>query len=93
VNLYVGNLNFDTTESDLRTAFSAHGTVTSVRVITDRDTGNSRGFGFVEMDDSQAAQSAMTALNGLELDGRTLTVNEARPRAPREDNRNDRRSW
>ena len=93
MNLYVGNLNFDTTESDLRTAFSAHGTVTSVRVITDRDTGNSRGFGFVEMDDSQAAQSAMTALNGLELDGRTLTVNEARPRAPREDNRNDRRSW
>ena len=93
MNLYVGNLNFDTTESDLRTAFSAHGTVTSVRVITDRDTGNSRGFGFVEMDDSQAAQSAMTALNGQELDGRTLTVNEARPRAPREDNRNDRRSW
>lgn len=93
VNLYVGNLNFDTTESDLRTAFSAHGTVTSVRVITDRDTGNSRGFGFVEMDDSEAAQSAMTALNGQELDGRTLTVNEARPRAPRQDNRNDRRNW
>lgn len=93
MNLYVGNLNFDTTESDLRTAFSAHGTVTSVRVITDRDTGNSRGFGFVEMDDSEAAQSAMTALNGQELDGRTLTVNEARPRAPRQDNRNDRRNW
>ena len=93
MNLYVGNLNFDTTESDLKAAFAAHGTVTSARIITDRDTGNSRGFGFVEMDDSQAAQSAMAALNGQELDGRALTVNEARPRAPRQDNRNDRRNW
>ena len=93
MNLYVGNLNFDTTESDLRTAFAAHGTVTSARIISDRDTGHSRGFGFVEMDDSQAAQSAMAALNGQELDGRALTVNEARPRAPRQDNRNDRRNW
>jgi RNA recognition motif-containing protein len=92
VNLYVGNLNFDTTEEDLRQAFSAHGTVTSARIITDRETGNSRGFGFVEMDDSAAGQSAMLALNGQELGGRTLTVNEARPREPRQDNRN-RRSW
>ena len=92
MNLYVGNLNFDTTEEDLRQAFSAHGTVTSARIITDRETGNSRGFGFVEMDDSAAGQSAMLALNGQELGGRTLTVNEARPREPRQDNRN-RRSW
>ncbi len=91
MNLYVGNLNFDTTEDALRQAFAAHGTVTSARIITDRDTGNSRGFGFVEMDDSQAAQSAMAALNGQELDGRTLTVNEARPREPRQNN--NRRSW
>jgi cold-inducible RNA-binding protein len=93
VNLYVGNLNFDTTEDDLRQAFAAHGTVTSARIITDRETGNSRGFGFVEMDDSQAGQSAMMALNGQELGGRTLTVNEARPREPRQDNNRNRRSW
>lgn len=93
MNLYVGNLSFDTTEDALRQAFSAHGTVTSARIITDRDTGNSRGFGFVEMDDSQAAQSAMLALNGQELDGRTLTVNEARPREPRQNDNRSRRSW
>ena len=93
MNLYVGNLNFDTTEEDLRQAFAAHGTVTSARIITDRETGNSRGFGFVEMADSQAGQSAMLALNGQELGGRTLTVNEARPREPRQDNNRNRRSW
>ncbi len=93
MNLYVGNLNFDTTEDDLRQAFAAHGTVTSARIITDRETGNSRGFGFVEMEDSQAGQSAMMALNGQELGGRTLTVNEARPREPRQDNNRNRRSW
>ncbi len=91
MNLYVGNLSFDTTEDGLRQAFAAHGSVDSVRVITDRDTGNSRGFGFVEMNDSQAGQTAMMALNGQELDGRTLTVNEARPRSPRPDN--NRSSW
>lgn len=90
MNLYVGNLNFDTTEDALRQAFSAHGNVTSARIITDRDTGNSRGFGFVEMDDSADAQSAMAALNGQELDGRTLTVNEARPREPRQQNNRGR---
>jgi RNA recognition motif-containing protein len=83
VNLYVGNLSFNTREDDVRQAFAAHGTVTSVRIITDRDTGQSRGFGFVEMEDSQAAQSAMNALNGQDLDGRALTINEARPREPR----------
>lgn len=87
MNLYVGNLSFDTTEEGLRQAFAAHGTVTSARIITDRETGNSRGFGFVEMDDSEAARNAMMALNGQELDGRTLTVNEARPREPRQNNR------
>lgn len=91
MNLYVGNLSFDTNEDALRQAFSAHGTVSSARVITDRETGRSRGFGFVEMDDDQAARSAMAALNGQELDGRELTVNEARPREPRNDNQ--RRSW
>lgn len=92
MNLYIGNLSFDTTEDGLRQAFAAHGAVSSARIITDRDTGRSRGFGFVEMDDSSAAQSAMQALNGQELDGRTLTVNEARPREPRQNN-HDRRNW
>jgi RNA recognition motif-containing protein len=85
VNLYIGNLSFNTSEDAVRQAFAAHGTVTSVRIITDRDTGQSRGFGFVEMEDSQAAQTAMNALNGQDLDGRALTINEARPREPRRD--------
>ena len=79
--LYVGNLSFDTTDDDLRQAFGAHGTVTSASVVTDRDTGRSRGFGFVEMSDG--ADQAMEALNGAELQGRALTVNEARPREER----------
>jgi cold-inducible RNA-binding protein len=79
--LYVGNLSFDTTDEDLRQAFSAHGTVTSASVVTDRDTARSRGFGFVEMSDG--AEAAMEALNGAELQGRALTVNEARPREER----------
>jgi RNA recognition motif-containing protein len=80
--IYVGNLNYDTQESDLRALFSAHGTVQSVSIITDRDTGRSKGFGFVEMADTAATQAAITALNGKELDGRTLRVNMAmdRPR-------------
>ena len=90
MNLYVGNLSFDTTDDALRQAFSAHGTVTSARVITDRDSGRSRGFGFVEMEDSDAAKKAITALDGQELDGRTLSVNEARPRSPRPDNNRSR---
>ena len=80
-NLYVGNLSYDTTADDLRKAFEQYGTVTSSSVITDRDTGRSRGFGFVEMADG--AEAAIEAMNGTEFQGRTLTVNEARPRKER----------
>ena len=80
-NLYVGNLSFQTTDEHLREAFGQHGTVTSAQVVMDRDTGQSRGFGFVEMSDG--GDAAMNALNGVELQGRTLTVNEARPRKER----------
>jgi RNA recognition motif-containing protein len=84
-NIYVGNLNYDTTEDGLREFFAAHGQVTSVRVITDRQTGRPRGFGFVEMATEEQAQSAIAALNGQTLDGRQLRVDEARPRRPRSD--------
>jgi RNA recognition motif-containing protein len=80
--LYVGNLSFQTMESDLETLFTQYGEVESVRIITDRDTGRSRGFGFVEISDS-AAGKAIEGLNGKEIDGRALTVNEARPQADR----------
>jgi RNA recognition motif-containing protein len=78
--LYVGNCSFDVTEQQLRDVFSAYGEVNSVSVITDRDTGRPRGFAFVEMSDSGAAQAAIRGVNGTELGGRTLNVNEARPR-------------
>jgi RNA recognition motif-containing protein len=80
-NLYVGNLPFSTTEEDLRVEFSKHGTVVRAQIIMDRETGRSRGFGFVEM--SEGADAAITNLNGAIFQGRTLTVNEARPREPR----------
>ena len=80
-NLYVGNLPFQATADDLREAFSKFGTVTRSQVVSDRETGRSRGFGFVEMD--SGADEAIAALNGAELQGRTLTVNEARPREER----------
>jgi RNA recognition motif-containing protein len=80
-NLYVGNLPFNTTADDLREAFSQYGTVTRSQVISDRDTGRSRGFGFVEMADG--AEAAIENLNGKEFQGRTLTVNEAKPREDR----------
>lgn len=80
-NLYVGNLSYSTTDDQLRDLFAQHGTVTSAAVIMDRDTGRSRGFGFVEMSDG--GEAAIDALNGQEVDGRQLTVNEARPRQPR----------
>lgn len=80
MNLYVGNLTFDATEESVRAAFSGFGAINSVRIITDRETGRSRGFGFVEMADAQSAQAAISALDGTDLDGRALTVNEARPR-------------
>ena len=78
--LYVGNLAYGVTDSDLQTMFAAHGTVTSAQVIMDRDTGRSKGFGFVEMGSDQEAQNAIKALNGQQSDGRALTVNEARPK-------------
>jgi cold-inducible RNA-binding protein len=81
--LYVGNLSYDTTDSDLNTLFGPHGTVQSAQVIMDRDAGRSKGFGFVEMNSDQEAQAAITALNGHEVNGRALTVNEARPREER----------
>lgn len=81
--LYVGNLSFDATEDDVRGAFSAFGEVSSVHMVTDRDTGRPRGFGFVEMADSDAADQAIENLNGSQLSGRALTVNEARPRPER----------
>jgi RNA recognition motif-containing protein len=78
--LYVGNLPYSVADSDLERLFAAHGTVRSAQVIMDRDTGRSKGFGFVEMDSDDQANAAINALNGKEVDGRTLTVNEARPR-------------
>src|SRR5882724_136114 len=78
--LYVGNLGYGVTDSDLSKMFEAHGTVESAQVIMDRDTGRSKGFGFVEMKTDQEAQAAIAALHGTESGGRQLTVNEARPR-------------
>jgi len=78
--LYVGNLAYSLGDAELEQLFAAHGTVQSAKVIVDRDTGRSKGFGFVEMGSDQEAQAAISALNGKEVDGRALTVNEARPR-------------
>src|SRR4051812_4623676 len=81
--LYVGNLGYGVTDSELSELFAAHGTVESAQVIMDRDTGRSKGFGFVEMKTDQEAQAAIAGLNGKEVGGRALTVNEARPREDR----------
>jgi len=81
--LYVGNLPFSTTEDELAETFSQCGTVVSARIITDRDTGRAKGFGFVEMSSDEEAQSAISQLSGADYGGRPLTVNEARPMAPR----------
>jgi RNA recognition motif-containing protein len=78
--LYVGNLSYDVTDSALEQLFAAHGTVQSAQVIMDRDTGRSKGFGFVEMGSDAEAQAAIAALNGVQQGGRSLTVNEARPK-------------
>jgi RNA recognition motif-containing protein len=83
-NIYVGNLSFDTNEDNLRDAFGAFGQVDRVSIITDRQTGRSRGFGFVEMSDGNEAKAAIEGLNGKDLDGRTLNVNEARPKPDRD---------
>lgn len=80
MNIYVGNLSRSTSVDALREAFESHGEVSTVNIIKDRDTGESRGFGFVEMPSKEEATAAMSALNGTDLDGRTLNVNEARPR-------------
>ena len=81
--LYVGNLSYNVSSSDLEKLFAAYGSVESAEVITDRDSGRSKGFGFVQMGSDQAAQAAIQGLNGKEHDGRALTVNEARPREER----------
>ena len=81
--LYVGNLSYDVSSSDLEALLSPHGTIQSAEVIMDRSTGRSKGFGFVEMNSDSEAQAAITALNGQEQGGRPLTVNEAKPREPR----------
>ncbi len=81
--LYVGNLSYDVSSADLETMLSAHGTVQSAEVIMDRSTGQSKGFGFVEMDSDAEAQAAIAALDGQEQGGRALKVNEAKPREPR----------
>ena len=83
VNIYVGNLSYEVTDSDLQRAFAAFGSVTSAKVINDMQSGRSKGFGFVEMGTKDEGESAIAALNGTELKGRRLTVNEARPREPR----------
>ena len=85
MNIYVGNLLHETSESELRQAFEAFGQVTSAKIITDRYSGDSRGFGFVEMPNHQEAKSALSGLDGKDLKGRTLRVNEARPRNDRRD--------
>ena len=81
--LYVGGLPYSATEQQLTETFGAHGTVASAKIISDKFTGQSRGFGFVEMSSDAEAQAAITALNGAEMGGRTLTVNEAKPQEPR----------
>ena len=83
MNIYVGNLSYGMSEDELREAFSAYGDVASVKILSDRETGRSRGFGFVEMPNQSEGEAAVNQLNGKELGGRTLRVNEARPRERR----------
>ena len=90
MNIFVGNLAYSATDHDLRQLFEQYGVVDKVNLITDRDTGRPRGFGFVEMPDSQAARAAIQGLQGKELGGRVLTVNEAKPREPRREPRQAR---
>jgi RNA recognition motif-containing protein len=91
MNIYVGNLPFSTTSESLNTLFSRFGTVGSANVATDRETGRSRGFGFVEMDNAEEAKRAIEELNGTDIDGRRVTVNEARPKTDRPRGGGDRR--
>jgi cold-inducible RNA-binding protein len=85
MNIYVGNLNYSSTEDSLRTLFEPHGEVATVNIIKFQDTGRSRGFGFVEMPNQQEARAAIAAVGGTNLDGNSLTVNEARPKTERRD--------
>jgi len=87
MNIYVGNLDYQLTEDNLKAAFQAYGDVESVRIITDRDTGRPKGFGFIEMPEKEEALKAIEALNGTELGGRKITVNESRPRPQRNNRR------
>src|SRR5712692_6421615 len=80
-NIFVGNLSFGTTEQDIRTLFEAHGSVDRVNIVTDRDSGQPRGFGFVEMTNDAEGNNAIGAINGKDVDGRTLNVNEAKPKS------------
>jgi cold-inducible RNA-binding protein len=91
--LYVGGLSYSVTDSQLSELFQSHGTVESAKVITDRDTDRSRGFGFVEMSTQQEAEQAIKALNGTEHEGRSLTVNESKPRENRYGNGGSRNRW
>ncbi len=93
MKLYAGNLSFETTENDLQDLFEQHGKVAEVALMMDRMTGKSRGFAFITMNDTAEANAAMTALNGKELGGRTLTVNEARAREERPRPSGDRRPY
>ncbi len=83
MNLYVGNLSYDTSESELRDLFAVYGEVESAKIITDRDTGRTKGFGFVEMSSRSEGEKAMAELNGRDVDGRQIKVNEAKPRTDR----------
>jgi len=87
MNMYVSNLSFHTNEEALRTLFSAFGNVSSAKIIMDRESGQSRGFGFVEMDNAAEAQAAMKSLNNKEIEGRVMAVSVAREKAPRSDNK------
>lgn len=92
-NIFVGNLSFNTSEDALRQLFEAYGQVDRVSILTDRETGRSRGFGFVEMANAEEGDKAIAALNGAQLDGRTLNVNEARPKAERNDGGRERTGY
>lgn len=83
MNIYIGNLSYDVRDADLQNAFSTYGRVVSAKVVNDMDSGQSKGFGFVEMGSKEEGEKAISALNGTDLRGRAVTVNEARPREPR----------
>jgi RNA recognition motif-containing protein len=90
MNIYVGNLSYEVSQEELQQLFAQHGEVASVNIINDKFTGRSKGFGFVEMPQKEQAQAAMTKLNGMELKGRAITVNEARPRTEKPQQKRDR---